>query len=104
MDRKGVPLHFSLIRERKHELKLLEQHHERAQLSDDVYRSWTGQIPTPHLRNSICRLMADNLAKAEPEIRRDIKKAHKLPEPEELPGHRRIPRVHHGNQPGGDGI
>jgi hypothetical protein len=42
--------------------------------------------------------------KAEPEIRRDIKKAHKLPEPEELPGHRRIPRVHHGNQPGGDGI
>ncbi len=40
---------------------------------------------TPHLWSSICRLMADNLGKAEPEIRRDIKKAHKLPEPEGLP-------------------
>lgn len=40
---------------------------------------------TPHLWNRICRLMADNLAKAEPEIRTDIKKAHKLPEPEGLP-------------------
>ncbi|MBZ5689100.1 MAG: hypothetical protein LAP86_29180 [Acidobacteriia bacterium] len=40
---------------------------------------------TPHLWNSICRLMADNLGKAEPEIRRDIKRAHKLPEPEGLP-------------------
>ena len=28
-----------LVRERKQELKLLEQRHERAQLSDDEYRS-----------------------------------------------------------------
>jgi hypothetical protein len=40
---------------------------------------------TPHLWNTICRLTGDNLAKAEPEIRRDIKKAHKLPKPEGLP-------------------
>lgn len=40
---------------------------------------------TPHLWNSICRLMGDNLARAESEIRKDLKKAHKLPEPEGLP-------------------
>ena len=37
-----------------------------------------------HLWNSICRFLGDNLAKAEPEIRRDIQKAHKLPETEGL--------------------
>ena len=39
----------------------------------------------PHLWETICLLFADNLAKAEPEIRRDIEKAHKLPEAEGLP-------------------
>jgi hypothetical protein len=39
----------------------------------------------PHMWKTICLLFADNLAKAEPEIRLDIKKAHILPEPEGLP-------------------
>jgi len=38
-----------------------------------------------HQWNSICRFFADNLAKAEPEIRRDIKKAHRLSESEKSP-------------------
>ena len=40
---------------------------------------------TPHLWNSICRFAADNLGKADLEIRRDIKQAHKLAQPEKLP-------------------
>jgi hypothetical protein len=38
-----------------------------------------------HLWKTICLLLADNLAKADPEIRKDLKQAHKLPEPEGLP-------------------
>jgi hypothetical protein len=36
---KGDRYTFLLLRERKQELNLLEQRHERAQLSDDEYRS-----------------------------------------------------------------
>lgn len=40
---------------------------------------------TTHEWKSICLFLGNNLAEAEPEIRRDIKKAHKLSEPHELP-------------------
>jgi hypothetical protein len=48
--------------------------------------------------------MADNIAKAEPEIRTDIKKAHKLPEPAGLPwSPTKVHGVRNGNQPPGEG-
>ena len=58
---------------------------------------------TPHLWTSICRLMADNLAKAEPEIRRTSRRPISCPSQKDFLGRRRSPRVRNGNQSAGEG-
>jgi len=49
-----------------------------------VFRESVDEAGCGNWWNTICRLLADNLAKAEPEIRRDIENAHKMGESQKL--------------------